>query len=94
MLQEDLISRARRHCAERGISLSRLATIVVNDGKFFQRLERGSSCTLKTYERFIIYLAQQEALENHRLKSQGKSRDRSLSAEEAIANNGVPDAGF
>lgn len=36
-------------------SLSRLATIVVNDGKLFDRLQGGASCTVATYERFLRF---------------------------------------
>lgn len=37
-------------------SLSRLATIVVNDGKLFERISAGGSCTVATYERLLDHL--------------------------------------
>lgn len=60
-LKQDLISKADAYCARRGISKPRLATIVHNDGKFFDRLERGGSFTVVTYEKFMRYFAEHEA---------------------------------
>lgn len=51
----NLVAEATRYCKTRGISLARLSTIVINDGKFFQRLEAGGSFTVRTYERFMTY---------------------------------------
>jgi hypothetical protein len=39
-------------------SLSRLATVVVNDGKLFERLAGGGSCTIATYERLMAHLSE------------------------------------
>jgi hypothetical protein len=36
-------------------SLSRLATIVAKDGKFFVRLEKGKTCTVAIFERFLDF---------------------------------------
>lgn len=38
-------------------SLPRLATIVANDGKLFERLQAGKSCTVATLERFVAHLS-------------------------------------
>ena len=54
-LKEHLLAEARRHCAARGISLARLATLVVNDGKFFRRIEAGGDFGTRTYDRFMAY---------------------------------------
>jgi len=61
-LKEDLIAKAEAHCATLGISKARLSTIVVNDGKFFERLARGGSCTLSTYEKFMAHFQGRAAL--------------------------------
>jgi len=37
-------------------STATLATIVVNDGKLFERLEAGKTCTIDTFERFLSFL--------------------------------------
>lgn len=37
-------------------STARLATIVANDGKLFERLEAGKTCTVDTLERFLAFL--------------------------------------
>jgi len=55
MLREKLIRDAACYCEAKGISLARLATLVVNDGKFFSRLDRGGDCTTAVYERFQAY---------------------------------------
>jgi len=60
-LETTLIDAAERHCRFAGISKARLASIVVNDGKFFDRIERGGSFTAKTYERFMAYFARADA---------------------------------
>jgi hypothetical protein len=39
-----------------GRSPARLATIVANDGKLFDRLAGGATCTIATFERFIVFL--------------------------------------
>ncbi len=56
-----LIDTAERHCRFTGISKARLASIVVNDGKFFDRIERGGGFTADTYERFMSYFARADA---------------------------------
>ena len=42
-----LIELGKRFATHRKISLWRVGFIVANDGKFFARLERGGSCTLR-----------------------------------------------
>lgn len=54
-LSANMLALADRYCAEKKISRSRLATIVVNDGKFFDRIDKGGSLTVRTYERFIEF---------------------------------------
>lgn len=47
---------AAEWCAESGRSTARLATLVVNDGKFFERLgEVGKTTTTATLEKFARY---------------------------------------
>ncbi len=60
-LKTTLIDAAERHCRWAGISKARLASIVVNDGKFFDRIERGGSFTATTYERFMAHFARADA---------------------------------
>lgn len=49
-LTDQLLKDAERVAEHRQISMSRLATIVVNDGKFFSKLKNGGSCTVRTFE--------------------------------------------
>lgn len=57
-IRQTLLAAADAYCARRGISKHRLATLVVNDGKFFDRVERqGRGFTVATYEKFMAYFA-------------------------------------
>lgn len=56
-LKQDLIDAAEAHCLAKQISKARLATIVINDGKFFNRIEDGGTFTVATYEKFMAYFA-------------------------------------
>lgn len=49
-LTDQLLEDAEKVAKHREISLARLATIIVNDGKFFANLRRGKSCTVRTFE--------------------------------------------
>ncbi|WP_312313137.1 hypothetical protein [Sphingobium yanoikuyae] len=40
-----------------GKSLARVATIVANHGSFFDRLERGTTCTVRNFDKFIAYFS-------------------------------------
>ena len=75
-----LIDTAERHCRFTGISKARLASIVVNDGKFFDRIERGGGFTAETYERFMAHFARADA--------------RRAAALDAASRNGRPKAGW
>lgn len=60
-LRDTLLAAAEAHCTAHGISLHKLATIVVNDGKFFARITdpvKPSGFTVRTYERFMTYFAE------------------------------------
>lgn len=54
-LKEQLLRDAKGFCEFRGISLSRLGTIVANNGNFFVNLESGGDCTTGTLEKFQTY---------------------------------------
>ena len=58
-LKSELIEITTRFCARTGMSKARLATIVVNDGKFFDRFEKpDGGCTIATFEKFKAYCEQ------------------------------------
>lgn len=57
-LTAELLRAAAAHCKQTGISRARLATIVINDGKFFERVEAGGGLTVRTYEKFMAYFAE------------------------------------
>ncbi len=50
-IREKLVDDIRAYCRESGVSLSAFGVLVVNDGKFFSRLESGKNVTLKNFER-------------------------------------------
>ncbi len=56
-LKEQLLRDAKECTAREGISMSRLATKVMNDGKFFNRIAGGGEFTTTTYEKFQAYFA-------------------------------------
>lgn len=72
--RERLIRDAGAFCEDNGISLSRLSTIVVNDGKFFKRLEAGGDCSTGVYERFNA--AFNKPVEWERMKAEAAGRSR------------------
>ena len=51
-LCDQLIRDANAFADANGISKARLATIVVNNGKFFKNLADGGDCTTGVFERF------------------------------------------
>ncbi|MFN3075863.1 MAG: hypothetical protein ABT940_03080 [Alphaproteobacteria bacterium] len=59
-LKEELIDKASRYCQDRGISMSRLANLVVNEGKFFKRITNGGEFTVATYEKFQTYFREHQ----------------------------------
>jgi len=56
VLKAQLLASASTYSQRTGMSLARLATLVVNDGKCFVRLENGGDCSTGTYEKFMDYL--------------------------------------
>lgn len=49
----DILSAAKRYCEVTGLAAPTVATKVMNDGKFFDRLESGGGCTMKTYQKVM-----------------------------------------
>lgn len=48
--RKTLLSAAQDCVKRTGYSRSTVATKAANDGKFFDRIEKGGSCTVETYE--------------------------------------------
>jgi hypothetical protein len=53
----DLLTIAHAFGTATNRSLARVSTMVRNDGKFFDRLERGAGCTMATYEACMQWFA-------------------------------------
>jgi hypothetical protein len=57
-LRTSLMLISKRYCDAAGISKPRLATLLVNDGKFFDRVEGGGGFTARTYERALRWFSE------------------------------------
>lgn len=57
-MKHTLIREADAYCQRAGITRARLATLVMNDNKFFARLDKGGGFTVGTYERFMQFFAE------------------------------------
>ena len=55
-MQNEMLSLAKAYCAATGTALSTLGRVIVNDGKFFPRIEAGGSCEMGTYSRVMAWL--------------------------------------
>lgn len=51
-----LLATADAYCRHTGLSRARVATLALNDGKFFSRIEGGGSPTIRTYHRLMTWL--------------------------------------
>lgn len=47
----ELLAEASEYCRLTGKSRATIATLVMNDGKFFDRIEAGGGFTMKTYQK-------------------------------------------
>lgn len=56
-LKSDLLAIADRYCDATGMSKARLATILANDGKFFDRIEAGGGFTVRRFEDSMRWLS-------------------------------------
>ena len=60
-LIEDLLAKADAYCKRTGIPKSTLAHRVAKDSKFFDRIARGKTTTVRMYERFMAFFADEDA---------------------------------
>lgn len=57
MKVEQIIKLAERFARHRSLSLSTVATYAANDGKTFERLRNGGSCTIRTADRIVSWFS-------------------------------------
>ena len=57
MQEATLIELAHKFAGSRQISLSRVGFLTANDGKFFDRIRAGGTCTLRTAARVAQYFS-------------------------------------
>lgn len=57
MKAEHLLKLAATYVDHTGYQLTTVGAYAVNDGKFFQRIEAGGSCTLRTAGRVVCWFS-------------------------------------
>jgi len=57
-MTDSLLTLAERYSAATGMSQARLATLVRNDGKFFDRLRAGGGVLTHTYEASVRWFGE------------------------------------
>ena len=55
---KELLALADRYCAEHRIRRTTLGRQVANDGKFFDRIEAGGTCNMRTYIRIMEFFSE------------------------------------
>jgi len=58
MNADTLIFAAKLYSEHSGRRLSTIGAYAVNDGKFFDRIEGGGSCTLRTAQKMLVWLSE------------------------------------
>ena len=59
-LRETLLRQADEYCERHQLSRRQLGVLVMNDNKFFDRIETGGF-TIKTFEKFQAFFAEDRA---------------------------------
>lgn len=54
-LKQELLDAANKHKEKTGLTLTTISSYVMNDGKFFDNLQAGKSCTIDTYEKVMSW---------------------------------------
>lgn len=52
----NLLAKANQYATQSGRALSSIGLEIVNDGKFFDRIERTGNCNVKTYQKADAWL--------------------------------------
>lgn len=55
--RQELLSYALDYCANNGMKISTLGRLIMNDGKFFDRIQNGGGCTFDSYLRIKSWFA-------------------------------------
>lgn len=86
-LRQRLLREAAGFADDKEISLARLATIVVNNGRFFRQLEAGGDCTTAVYERFARVFVSPKAWAEARAADRIRRLTASRQRQEATTRN-------
>jgi hypothetical protein len=50
---DELLAKAKEYCSLTGRARSGVSLEILNDSKFFDRIEAGAGCTVRTYEKVM-----------------------------------------
>jgi hypothetical protein len=56
----EMIAAASAYCSVAGIKMTTLGRLIMNDGEFFENLEKANNCTIKTYRKVMRELRERE----------------------------------
>lgn len=57
MTTAHLLTLAKTFAGHAGLKMTTIGAYAVNDGKFFERLESGGSCTIRTADKVVRYFS-------------------------------------
>lgn len=57
MITNNLLVLAKAYATHKNLSLSTVSTYAANAGRFMANIEDGKSCTLRTYQRVVVWFA-------------------------------------
>jgi hypothetical protein len=60
VVRQHLLDRAKEYATKRNVALSAIAESAVKDSKFLARVSNGENFTIRTYQRVIDWLDEQE----------------------------------
>jgi len=70
----EILNAVKSYCEITKKSPATIATKVMNDGKFFDRLEAGGSCTMRTYEKVMQWFILNTPKSTRRTKATAELR--------------------
>lgn len=69
--RQKLLTAVAKYCESTQRARSGVGLTILNDSKFFDRIENGASCTVDTYEKVMCWLKQHTPRKGKEQKSGG-----------------------